>query len=63
LSERAPDEAAHELVVYAVLHDEAARRRAALNRRAERAPEHAVQRQIQVRVVEHIIAFCRPSER
>jgi hypothetical protein len=53
LSARALDEPAHEFVVYAILHDETARRGAALSGGAERAPEHAVERQIQVGVVEH----------
>src|SRR5205814_1963543 len=47
------DEAAQKLVVNAVLQNEAARRRAALSRGAKGAPEDALERQIEIRVVEH----------
>ena len=51
IAARAIDQPAEELVVDARLQDQPARRRAALARRAERAPEHAVEREIEVGVV------------
>src|SRR6185437_12244826 len=42
-----------EIVVHAVLHDETARRRTPLTRGAERSPQHAFQREIEIRVVDH----------
>ena len=50
---RSVDELAEELVVDALLEDEAAGRRAALTRGTERTPEHAVERELDVRVVHH----------
>ena len=46
-------QALHELVVNPVLQDQPAGRRAALPRRAERAPQHAVEREVEIGVVEH----------
>src|SRR5712692_1522520 len=45
--------APQELVVDLLVEDEPARRRAALSGRAERPPQHAVQRQVQVGIVHH----------
>ena len=50
---RASTSLRHELVVDPVLQDQAARGRAALAGGAERAPEHAVEREVEVGVVQH----------
>ena len=49
----AVDETREEFVVNAILHHQPARRRASLPRRPERAPQHALEREIEIRVVEH----------
>ena len=50
---RARHELIDELLVHALLHDDAAGRGAALSGRAERSPQRAFQREIEIGVVEH----------
>src|SRR5271167_3344631 len=50
---RAHDQLIHELLVHALLHDDAAGRGAALSGGAKRAPQRAVESEVQVSVVEH----------
>ena len=47
------DESRHELVIDALVHRNAARRRAALARRAESAPHRAIDREVEIRVFHH----------